>query len=498
MSRQKYTNEEKEILSSYFTNLHGNVFALKNLPEQVKGALFARYSRTHKPLRRLFLDEFYSKASMPPPPKTKHNRRAGEFYRRVFSEYGDDSIAQLCSAHVAVEDVSIVAAKELQRSRLAAYLEKSTRYLDYSGDNFKCIASPYSGRSELPWYLAKRAYELALEHGVSFDDARGALPLATATSFGIHANGQTFERMVNRHSVTPNWEVNAIARKICTAVTKIMPDIMMDSDVSAWKHKQWYNYYGERTKRMDEAKPRTGRGNLFPVVQSPSAQLIAFGGHKDLFDTLIAYKYLHTDHKNTMRFFQNQYNDYTNKVHNNLVDALFAGRKNRRHLPERMLETINATFEIVSDYATYRDLQRHRMVTIEAQPITASLGYHTPLAIKSASPLVQAAWHDAMNSGINYYTTKSESVDRYQQRAAPYTLNMATNVRYVIHANLRQWLYMIELRSAPGAHRTYMSIMQNIYRQLKATCFKQMGVGFNAEFYGGGEDETYDEWEFHI
>ena len=55
-----FSEDENEILRRYFTNLDGPVFALVNLPEVVKGALFARYSRSAKSLRRLFLDEFVS------------------------------------------------------------------------------------------------------------------------------------------------------------------------------------------------------------------------------------------------------------------------------------------------------------------------------------------------------------------------------------------------------------------------------------------------------
>ena len=58
-----FTNDERARLAPYFSNLDGHVFALTNLPETVKGALFARYSRSGKSLRRLFLDEFADKVT---------------------------------------------------------------------------------------------------------------------------------------------------------------------------------------------------------------------------------------------------------------------------------------------------------------------------------------------------------------------------------------------------------------------------------------------------
>ena len=56
--QEEFTTEEQEVLRRFFTNLDLPVFGLINLPEVVKGALFARYSRSAKSLRRLFLDEF--------------------------------------------------------------------------------------------------------------------------------------------------------------------------------------------------------------------------------------------------------------------------------------------------------------------------------------------------------------------------------------------------------------------------------------------------------
>src|SRR5204862_3806075 len=100
--------------------------------ETVKGALFARYSRYPGTLRRLFLDEFAS--SLPAGGAAYDNEEgahAADFYERIFVGYGDDSIAQLGGAHVACEWVSNVLTKVLQRPRLGAYLEQSTRYIAY-------------------------------------------------------------------------------------------------------------------------------------------------------------------------------------------------------------------------------------------------------------------------------------------------------------------------------------------------------------------------------
>src|ERR671910_406734 len=129
---ESFTSEERSLLEPHFTNLDRPVFALVNLPETVKGAMFARYSRYAGTLRRMFLEEFADdvRAGARPFDGIEGERAAG-LYERVFIGYGDDSIAQVGGAHLACEWTSNVLTKVLQRGRLPAYLEQSTRYIAY-------------------------------------------------------------------------------------------------------------------------------------------------------------------------------------------------------------------------------------------------------------------------------------------------------------------------------------------------------------------------------
>src|SRR5271170_2064009 len=127
---EDFTDAEVAILRRYFTNLEGPVFALVNLPEVVKGALFARYSRSSKSLRRLFLDEFVGDLDLDGD-ATVGLDRADDLYQKIFFEYGDDSVAQLGGVHLACEQASNLLTKVLERGRLMAYLEQSTRYIAY-------------------------------------------------------------------------------------------------------------------------------------------------------------------------------------------------------------------------------------------------------------------------------------------------------------------------------------------------------------------------------
>src|SRR2546425_3277112 len=136
----EFTREERAALAPYVSNLDGPVFALVNLPEVVKGALFARYSRSPKSLRRLFVDEFLGAGGLEAAAGAGGTRdaagtqRAEQLYERVFVEYGDDSVAQLGGVHLACEGASNILTKVLEWGRLMAYLEHLGRSEEHTSE----------------------------------------------------------------------------------------------------------------------------------------------------------------------------------------------------------------------------------------------------------------------------------------------------------------------------------------------------------------------------
>src|SRR5436853_1774855 len=239
-----FTPDETRALAPYFTNTDRTVFALTNLPETVKGALFARYSRSAKSLRRLFLDEFLEQVGEAPTAPSIGTRRAEQLYERVFSEYGDDSVAQLGGVHLACEGASNVLTKVLEWGRLMAYLEQSTRYIPYDdqpGGRYR-----YHVPKELPEPLRQR-YVVTLDRvfdtyrawlprlrdffaarfpraegdsepvyrmtirAKTLDTLRGLLPAATTSNVGIFATGQAYEQLLLRMRAHPLAEVRDYA-----------------------------------------------------------------------------------------------------------------------------------------------------------------------------------------------------------------------------------------------------------------------------------------------
>ncbi|MFN8111560.1 MAG: FAD-dependent thymidylate synthase [Solirubrobacterales bacterium] len=237
---ETFTAEEQRALEPHFSNLDRPVFALTNLPETVKGALFARYSRYQGTLRRLYLDEFAADAPEGTRPfDGAEGERAAQLYERIFIGYGDDSVAQLGGAHLACEWVSNVLTKVLQRGRLAAYLEQSTRYIPYDvpmeagveqgspgswrywrnddlgpefGRAMDEIFSIYSQTlrevrawAEQRWPRGdepQSAWERSIK-AKALDLLRGLLPASTLSHVGIYASGQAYEQLLLRLASSP-------------------------------------------------------------------------------------------------------------------------------------------------------------------------------------------------------------------------------------------------------------------------------------------------------
>ena len=289
---EEWTDEEAEILRRYFTDLDGPVFALVNLPEVVKGALFARYSRTAKSLRRLFLDEFVGDLDISGDhgvDATVGLARAEQLYDRVFFEYGDDSVAQLGGVHLACEQASNLLTKVLERGRLMSYMEKSTRYVAYDtrlpNGRFRYFRAPeildsplgarYVGDMDrlfdayaelLPvlqsWFAARYPKadgdsDFVWRQSVrakAFDALRGMLPAAAMSNLGIYASGQAYEALLIRMRAHPLPEARSYADMMLTQLRKVIPSWVKRVDVE--DRGAAHSTYLEHNERACRSWPR--------------------------------------------------------------------------------------------------------------------------------------------------------------------------------------------------------------------------------------------------
>ncbi len=293
LTQDLFTTDEAEKLAPFFSNTDKPVFALTNLPETVKGALFARYSRSAKSLRRLFLDEFAGQMSASELSRSAAagvgTERADKLYARVLNEYGDDSVAQLGSAHVACEGVSNVLTKVLEWGRLMAYLEQSTRYVPYTdrpNGLWKYHVPEEVARSPLAadftrtldhafdtyarWIPAMEAHFRARHpkapedsdavyrsviRAKALDTLRGLLPAATTSNVGLFGTGQAYEALLLRMFANPIEEVQACARMMLTELRQVIPAFLARIDQPD-RGGRWTQYLAE-TRRTFETAARS-------------------------------------------------------------------------------------------------------------------------------------------------------------------------------------------------------------------------------------------------
>src|SRR5712692_2931768 len=290
----EFTREERAALAPYVSNLDGPVFALVNLPEVVKGALFARYSRSPKSLRRLFVDEFLGAGALEAAAGAGGTReaagtqRAEQLYERVFVEYGDDSVAQLGGVHLACESASNILTKVLEWGRLMAYLEQSTRYIPY--DDRPDGRYRYHVPAELTgalreryvatldrafdvyraWLVRMRAFYEARhprEAGESdavyrmtirakvLDTLRGLLPAATISNVGIYGTGQAYEQLLLRMRAHPLAEARACADLMLVELRKVIPAFLRRVDLPD-RGGAWSAYLAETRRAAEDAARR--------------------------------------------------------------------------------------------------------------------------------------------------------------------------------------------------------------------------------------------------
>lgn len=494
---EAFTSEERSTLARFFTELDGPVFAIVNLPEVVKGALFARYSRSPKSVRRLFLDEFYDapeigvkeiadRLAVDDP--IVNLQRAEDLYERVFTQYGDDSVAQLGGAHLACEQASNLLTKVLEWGRLASYLEQSTRYIFYDrrlGDHYRYLVPAEIAGSSLeddyrttidslfdtytemigravPYYetLFPRADEdsgfvwRSTIRAKACDDLRGLLPAATTSNVGIFGSGQAYEALLMRMQAHPLAEARDYGTLMLTELRKVIPAFMKRVDVPG-RGAAWSAYLADTAAAVEaagaaagltpESRPEVTLVDWDPEAETKIAAAALYAVTDLADDQLLVYVRTLEDAERA-----------------SLIRDYVGERGNRRHKPGRAMERAFYRFDVLSDYGAFRDLQRHRMLTMEWQRLSPAHGYLTPDSIADIG--ATAAWNEAMERAAGLYERIAAAMDPV---VAQYAVPFAFRLRYYIDMNAREAFHLLELRSQQAGHPDYRRIAQEMHRLIR-------------------------------
>ncbi len=496
---ETFSAEEEDILRRYVTNLDRPVFALVNLPEVVKGALFARYSRSPKSLRRLFLDEFVGELDISGDATvdaTVGLTRAEELYEKVFFEYGDDSVAQLGGVHLACEQASNVLTKVLEWGRLMAYLEQSTRYIAYNQrlttGHYRYYRDPglldsplgarYVGDMDRMFDTYGELLEaaqawLTVRHprqpgdsdfvhrqairAKALDALRGLLPAASLSNVGIYGTGQSYEMLLLRMRSHPLPEARQYAELMLEELRKVIPSFLQRVDRpdrgGAW------SAYLDTTRRetaelVDRLFPDLVAAGDAPVggpSGRPSVTLLDFDpdGESKVIAAICA-PLTHQSEEEVRR----RVDRLGAEERRSIVLAYVGDRANRRHRPGRAFERTGYRFDVVTDYGAFRDLQRHRMLTIEWQSLGTHLGYDVPDVV------ADAGLEERYVASLERSRELAEVLAPSFPVQAAYAVALAYRIRYTMQMNAREAMHLVELRSGPQGHPSYRWVAQEMHR----------------------------------
>ncbi|MGC8644727.1 MAG: FAD-dependent thymidylate synthase [Thermoplasmata archaeon] len=482
-----------------FSNRDKDVFLINCARMIDRGALMSRYSRTRElDIRSLWDKEF------------KGNESRGEaFYERVFLEYGDESVAELVTAQLGVQNVSNVASKIMEEGRIGlSYLEKSSRYVPYrekKGGKYLYLDSELAGipqkfrseyeqlsnslfdlyveafdkvtaflrenfpiektvfrlpdGTELPYGSAdapeesmRKAYESAVRSR-ALDEARFILPSSTLTNLGISGNARGFARMLERLRTSGLRETDSLYGKIIEELRAVFPKLI-DSVESP--HGVENIRYQALVKRL--VPIRVGDG--FDV--SDQVELVSYEDESSAINRMLAaYLFERTDGEflGLLKSLLKVPSEDKRKA----IEEIASLRRNRRHKLDRSFEHTSYTFQVATNFGAFRDLQRHRIMTLQRKAISTKYGFEIPPIIRKIDDLL-TGYKRIMDQADALY----RALERNAGMCSQYVVPFAFRYPVIVTLNLRELVYLTELRSTPQAHFDLRSISRKMVEKVTA------------------------------
>ncbi len=504
LAHEEFSEPQQRLLDRFVTNTHSNVFVLRNLPEVIKGALFSRYSRSSLGLRTLLLREFIQNeetafhgilgdvATESPDEQVLAIKKAQNFYDRILDGYGDDSIGELGGAHLALEQISMLAAKHVEDRRIGGSpLEKSTRYIYFDqkvDDQYLYYREPVLMTSayrdlyvetcnmlfetysrlipELTAIIEEKnprdpdaspvAYNASLRAKV-LDCLRGLLPASTLTNMGVFGNGRFFEHLLQRLQTDTLAETQELGRKAYEELSQVIPSFVRRAEPSH-RHFESFAQFAD-SMRSDLTAVHHALADDVPGSKRPGVRLV----HSDPdAPARVAAALLYPFGTAGLPELEAHVRRLPEEERNRILEAAASARENRRHKSPRGLESAEYTFELLGDFGAYRDLQRHRILSQERQLLSCRYGYVIPPEIVGLA--MEAEYCRAIEKAQQAW----EIIARDFPEEAQYVVPMAFNIRWTFHVNLRSLQWLCELRSQPQGHPSYRLMAQEMARAVIA------------------------------
>lgn len=487
-------------LSTLMTNVDRPAYAFTDaMPTEVAAALFSRYSRSPRPLRLVLAQEFWGEEGLDLSQAGGFSvadvGKARRFFRRVLAEYGDDSVAQLGVVWLACEMVSQLTVKEIEDGRIGAWIEKSSRYVDFGNEvNGKYL---YHRPAEITNYGQREQYEQLMDEAFrlysaaatglrsylsekfprqdsvdekvykasirakAFDIARVYLPMATLTNVGMALSAQAVENMVNKMMTSPLFESRLWAEDIQTEVEQVIPSLV--SRVREDKYGGQMRSYlgGAREKTMGLVLKVLGRQFLDGERRrEPGVELV--WGQTDAVERVVA-AILFPHASSSLGQIRQLVESLGESEKRNLVEAYVSGRTDRRHKPGRAFEEAVYGFSITGNVGIWRDLQRMRMLTQQRQLLTVDLGLDIPgefdhITIDGIG--ARQVYLDHMGKRADLFHLLASGIS---PEGAQYVVAFGNLMNWTVTSNLRELYHLIPLRAGAAGHPAYRKIAREMF-----------------------------------
>jgi thymidylate synthase ThyX len=269
---------------------------------------------------------------------------------------------------------------------------------------------------------------------------------------GIYGTGQAYESLLLRMRAHPLDEVRQCADQMLAELRKLVPAFLTRVD-QADRGGRWSDYMASTLSAT-----KTVAGTLLANVGAelrPEVSLTDFDPDGEI-KIVAAALYAVTDLPDDQLLSIARGMAAADRV--SVLQAYVGERGNRRHRPGRAFERTCYRFDVLTDYGAFRDLQRHRLLTLEWQALSTRHGYTEPDALREAGVL--DGWTRVMDASSDLYEAlRSAGLTA----AAPYAVAMAYRVRFYMEMNAREAMHVIELRTAPQGHPAYRRVCQQMH-----------------------------------
>ena len=480
-----FSKEDIAVLENHVSNVDSDVYVIKNLPPEVVAVLFAYVSRSPMSFREnllklikskeLDIGELVSVYSDKGINYAEAKEKAKKFHEKWVVGYGHSSVAEHAVASVALENVSILATKAIEDTRLASFTEKSTRYQIFDRNKYykpENVTKPEFGgvyrktceslfdlyleimpkmidyfrkKNPKPKGMDEKIYE-NISKARACDVARYVLPAATLTNLGVTINARSLEHMIRKLLSHPLPETNEIGENVKKEVLKIIPTLVKYADLNPYIH--------ETNRSMESFCEVLGTGK-----KAKNKPVTLVGYDRDAENKLVSsliYRYSHRPYESIME----DVSKMDGKEKQRVFDE-YLKRMDSHDIPMRELEHVYYTFDILVDYGAFRDIQRHRICTQTNQELTTANGYDIPEEIEKIG--YGKKFTEAMDSAKEAF----EKIRKHFPKEAQYVVPLAFRKRTLFTWNLRELFHFIKLRSGKEGHISYRRIAWDVYSELK-------------------------------